>query len=73
MNWLEENMNSIVLGDSYELIKKIPVVAKQEGYKYIGIERNKEFYEKSLKRLNGITASGQTSIFTDFEEVANED
>lgn len=24
MNWLEENMNSIVLGDSYELIKKIP-------------------------------------------------
>lgn len=50
----------------------IPVVAKQEGYKFIGIERNKEFYEKSLKRLNGITASGQTSIFTNFEEVANE-
>lgn len=24
MNWLEENMNSIVLGDSYELINKIP-------------------------------------------------
>lgn len=24
MNWLEENMNTIVLGDSYELIKKIP-------------------------------------------------
>lgn len=24
MNWLEENINSIVLGDSYELIKKLP-------------------------------------------------
>lgn len=24
MNWLEENKNTIVLGDSYELIKKIP-------------------------------------------------
>lgn len=24
MNWLEENMNTIVQGDSYELIKKIP-------------------------------------------------
>lgn len=24
MNWLEENMNSIILGDFYELIKKIP-------------------------------------------------
>lgn len=47
----------------------IQIVAKQEGFNFIGIEKDEQFYCASLNRLNGITAGGQTSIFTDFEEV----
>lgn len=37
--------------------------------KYIGIELNKKYYEKIVDRLNGIRSNGQTSIFTDFDNL----
>ena len=36
------------------------------------MEINKEYYEIAQKRLNGMTANGQMSIFTDFEKVGKE-
>jgi len=45
------------------------VAAKETNRNYIGFEIEKEFYQIAKKRLNGITANGQTSIFTDFENV----
>lgn len=37
--------------------------------KYIGMELNKKYYEKIVDRLNGIRSNGQTSIFTDFDNL----
>lgn len=37
--------------------------------KYIGIEIDEEYYKIAVDRLNGITANGQTSIFTDFDNL----
>lgn len=45
------------------------VACKETGRRYIGMEINKEYYEIAKKRLNGMTASGQTSIFTDFDNL----
>lgn len=45
------------------------VAAKETNRKYIGIEINKEYYEIAKKRLNGITADGQLSIFTDINQL----
>lgn len=45
------------------------VAAKELGRKYIGIEIDPEYYEIACDRLNGINASGQTSIFTDFDNL----
>lgn len=45
------------------------VACKETGRRYISMEINKEYYEIAQKRLNGMTANGQTSIFTDFEEL----
>lgn len=42
------------------------VAAKELGRHYIGIEINEKYFKIAKDRLNGITASGQTSIFTDF-------
>ena len=36
------------------------------------MEINKEYYEIAQKRLNGMTAYGQTSIFTDFDSLEKE-
>jgi site-specific DNA-methyltransferase (adenine-specific) len=44
------------------------VAAKELGRQYIGFEIDREYYEIAKNRLNGITANGQTSIFTDFEK-----
>ncbi len=44
------------------------VAAKELNRRYIGFEIDKEYYKIAKNRLNGITASGQMSIFTDFEE-----
>ena len=44
------------------------VAAKELDRQYIGFEIDKEYYDIAKNRLNGITANGQTSIFTNFEE-----
>ena len=45
------------------------VAAKNLNRKYIGIELNPRFYKIACDRLNGIDAKGQTSIFTDFDNL----
>ncbi|HHX71242.1 MAG TPA: site-specific DNA-methyltransferase [Gallicola sp.] len=45
------------------------VAAKEIGRKYIGFEIDKKYYEIAKDRLNGISADGQMSIFTDFEQM----
>jgi len=45
------------------------VAAKETGRKYIGIEIDPEYHKIAVDRLNGITAYGQTSIFTDFDNL----
>lgn len=45
------------------------VCAKELGFDYVGIELDDEFHKISVDRLNGIGTYGQTSIFTDFENV----
>ena len=39
--------------------------------KYIGFENNKEYYQKSKERLNGIRPNGQISIFTDLNIIGD--
>jgi len=46
------------------------VAAKELGRNYIGMEIDKKFYQTAVSRVNGITKTGQTSIFTNFEEMA---
>ena len=48
------------------------VAAKETGRRYIGMEIDKEYWKIANDRLNGITASGQMSIFTDFDKVKEE-
>lgn len=45
------------------------VAAKEINRRFIGIEIDQSFHKISVDRLNGITADGQTSIFTDFEKI----
>ena len=45
------------------------VACKELGRQYIGFEIDKQYYEIAKKRLNGINANGQTSIFTDFDNL----
>lgn len=45
------------------------VAAKETGRRYIGMEIDKEYHKIAVDRLNGILANGQTSIFTDFENI----
>ena len=45
------------------------VAAKETGRRYIGIEIDPEYHKIAVNRLNGITANGQMSIFTDFDKV----
>ena len=45
------------------------VAAKETGRRYIGMEIDPEYHKIAVDRLNGITASGQTSIFTDFDKI----
>lgn len=45
------------------------VAAKELNRQYIGIELDPIFYKIAKDRLNGIDANGQTSIFTDFENL----
>ena len=45
------------------------VACKEIGRRYIGMEIDPEYHKIAVDRLNGINANGQTSIFTDFENI----
>lgn len=45
------------------------VAAKETGRRFIGMEIDKEYWKIAKNRLNGINANGQTSIFTDFDNL----
>lgn len=45
------------------------VAAKELNRRYIGFEIDQEYYKIAKDRLNGITAQGQMSVFTDFERL----
>jgi site-specific DNA-methyltransferase (adenine-specific) len=45
------------------------VACKELNRDFIGIELDKEYYEIAKKRINGITADGQLSIFTDVDQM----
>lgn len=49
------------------------VACKELNRRFIGMEINKDYYEIACKRLNGITAYGQTSIFTNFNKLEKSD
>ena len=57
---------SELLATAPETIKRI---AKETGRRYIGMEIDPEYYKIALNRLNGITADGQLSIFTDISKI----
>lgn len=48
------------------------VACKELNRNFIGIELDKEYYEIAKNRINGITASGQLSIFTDTDKLEQE-
>lgn len=48
------------------------VACQETGRKFIGMEISKEYYEIAQKRINGMTAWGQASIFTDFDKLEEE-
>lgn len=60
--------NDIVL-DCFSGSGTSAVACKEIGRNFIGIEIDKDFHKISVDRINGITASGQTSIFTDFNNL----
>jgi DNA modification methylase len=45
------------------------VACKETGRKYIGMEIDPEYHRIAVNRLNGITADGQLSIFTDISQI----
>ena len=45
------------------------VACKETGRRFIGIEIDKKYHKIAVDRLNGINANGQTSIFTDFNNL----
>lgn len=48
------------------------VACKELNRNFIGIELDKEYYDIAVKRINGITADGQISIFTDVDKIEQE-
>ena len=48
------------------------VAAKETGRRYIGMEIDPEYHKIAVDRLNGILANGQTSIFTDFDNIGSD-
>ena len=47
------------------------VACQETGRRFIGMEINKEYYEIAKKRINGMNANGQISIFTDISKIEN--
>ena len=60
--------NDIVL-DCFSGSGTTCVACKEIGRQFIGIEIDPKFHKISVDRLNGINTKGQTSIFTDFENM----
>ena len=48
------------------------VACKETDRRYIGMEIDKEYHRIAVNRLNGITADGQLSIFTDISQLEKE-
>ena len=48
------------------------VACKETGRRYIGMEIDPEYHKIAVNRLNGITASGQLSIFTDISKIGKD-
>lgn len=48
------------------------LACKELGINFIGIEIDEDYYKIAKDRLNGISPKGQTSIFTDFENIGDE-
>ena len=48
------------------------VACKELNRNFIGIEIDDEYFKIAKDRINGITASGQLSIFTDTEKMEQE-
>lgn len=46
------------------------LACKETGRRYIGMEIDKKYHKIAVNRLNGINANGQTSIFTDFDNIS---
>ena len=47
-------------------------VANELGRKFIGFEIDKDYHKIAVDRVNGIDKNGQTSIFTDFDNIGVE-
>lgn len=62
------NENEIVF-DPFMGSGTTAVAAKELNRKFLGFEIDKEYYRIACERINGITANGQTSIFTDFDNL----
>jgi DNA modification methylase len=60
--------NDIVL-DCFSGSGTTCVACKELGRQFIGIEIDEKWHKISVERLNGINAKGQTSIFTDFDNL----
>ena len=45
------------------------IAAKETNRRYIGMELDKTYHKIAMDRLNYIDAHGQTSIFTDFDNL----
>lgn len=62
--------NDLIL-DAFSGSGTVCCSAKDNNRRFIGFEINENFYKKSIDRLNGITSNGQTSIFTDFDNLGD--
>ena len=62
------NVGGVVL-DTFSGSGTTCLACKELRRNYIGMEIDPKYHKISVDRLNGITAQGQTSIFTDFEKI----
>lgn len=62
------NENDVVL-DTFMGSGTTAFACKELGRNFIGFEIDKQYHKIACDRVNGITANGQTTIFTDFEDL----
>ena len=61
------NKNDIIL-DTFAGSGTTCVACKETGRRYIGMEIDPEYHKIAVDRLNGIEASGQMTIFSEFDK-----